>query len=49
MSILTIGASNALMDTLRPAMDAAFAERKWRSEGVYTFWNCRARKDPGRI
>ncbi|MGB4140703.1 MAG: hypothetical protein WBK98_05265, partial [Limnochordia bacterium] len=37
MSILTIGASNALMDTLRPAMDAAFAERKWRSEGVYTF------------
>lgn len=37
MSVLTIGASNTLMESLRPVIDAEFNDKAWRSEGVYTF------------
>ncbi|HHX01942.1 MAG TPA: hypothetical protein GX739_04635 [Firmicutes bacterium] len=37
MSILTISASNTLMESLRPTIEAEFTDKTWRSEGVYTF------------
>lgn len=37
MPVLTISASHALMESLKPAIDEVFADKQWRSEGVYTF------------
>lgn len=37
MSVLTISASNSLMDSVKTIFDAEFATAKWHKEGNYTF------------
>ncbi|MFB5066321.1 MAG: sporulation protein YtxC [Candidatus Wallacebacter cryptica] len=37
MSVLTISASNSLMESVRSTIDAEFMSASWRSEGRYTF------------